>query len=57
MNPLDALSPSTRRAIVSAALLAHEDRPAEAEAARWAGNYHNLPARTDADCPKTLDVG
>jgi hypothetical protein len=38
-----------QEAIVRAALAAHAGRHSEAEAARFAGDYHNLRVRTDAD--------
>lgn len=39
------LTQREQEAIVRAALLAHEGRHAEAEAARFAGGYHNLDDR------------
>jgi hypothetical protein len=49
MHPLDTLSPAARRAIINAAILSHGGRHPEAEAARFAGGYHNLDIRKDAD--------
>lgn len=53
-NPLDGLSLIEIQSIATAAVLAHDDQHAEAEAARYAGNYHNLRSRPDADGP--LDI-
>lgn len=43
------LTPREQRSIQNAALLAHAGRHSEAEAARYAGDYHGLRVRTDAD--------
>jgi hypothetical protein len=48
-NPLDSLTKTEQHAITRAAMLSHAGLEAEAEATRFAADYHSIHTRTDAD--------